>query len=552
MTTEKIDWKRRALAAEKTADVLKTKVRELYNGGAQTAIHRQLDALRKRAEESIRKRAVMEAKTDALRAHSERLEAEVAERTQALKTIFDHVTFGFVVIDAELRIAEGFTKSCEALFGRTVQAGDDIRDFLNLATDGRRADYALALEQVFDDWMPEELTVHQVRQRFELADGRVLRVEPRIVRDAAGEVACVLLTISDTTALEEAQRESQKNRVLIGILQQREAFRSFVEDTRGLLSTAEKAAQSGDTTLLRRAVHTVKGNAASYGLAGIAAQIHSIEEQDAIAAGDIDTIRGAFQTFLEDNAEVLSVQWDVGAAPDLVLAPIHVEDLHTLLGRVQADAARAVRGWLASVLLRPAGSMLGPLDEFVERLAVRLDKDVRLELVGMDTLVDTQMLRPVFQNLAHLIRNALDHGIESPDARGDKPPTATLRVEVADDGADYVVHVEDDGRGIDTQRLVDRAIAKGFLDADTACGLDEQQRVSLIFRDSLSSAEQATDVSGRGVGMSAVRAAVAEAGGQITVDSTKGQGTRMTMRIPHAEVRAPDLPLAADVQRAVG
>ncbi len=521
------DWRLRALAAEKTVEVLKRKVQSLYNEGAQTAIHRQLDRARRREEDNRRRRERIEVRAAELRKYSEHLEVEVARRTRAIQTILDNVTFGFLVIDHELKVQEGFTRSCAELFGRELAAGDDLAALLGIAESVRHSEMLMAIDQVFEDLMPEEVSLDQIPRRFEIG-GRVLQVEARVVRGVDEEVAGLLVTISDITALEEAQRQSRHNEVLVGVLRQKSAFEQFVMDTRYRLEIAGESLEN--QALVRRAVHTVKGNAASYGLAEVVAVAHRVEQEDRIDAQGVARVAEATRGFLRQNSAVLGIDYDDSSQQSFEVPEAQIRRLRALIA--DEGSSPAMLRWAAELIQRPARDLLGPLATFVEKLAARLEKIVDFELEGAELPVDTEVMSPVFRNLPHLIRNAVDHGIEPPHARGEKPPRGRLKVSIRDQGGAYRVQVQDDGRGIPLDRLAARAVALGIESEDSIAGMDEGDKVALIFRDGLSSVEVSTDISGRGVGMSAVQAAVREQGGRVLVQTRDGGGTTMTLIVP--------------------
>ena len=133
----KPDFERRTLAAEKTVEVLKRKVRELYSGGARTPIQRALEKANEREERNRRRREVAKVREAELRKYSQHLEREVERRTRAIQTVLDNVTFGFLVIGRDLTVREGFTRSCAGLFGRPPEVGEDIGELLAVAGSNR-------------------------------------------------------------------------------------------------------------------------------------------------------------------------------------------------------------------------------------------------------------------------------------------------------------------------------------------------------------------------------------------------------------------------------
>lgn len=520
------DLERRAEAAEKTVAVLKNKVREMYGGGAQTALHRALEKAKGRDERNRRRREVAEVRAAELRKYTEHLEEEVARRTRAIQSILDNVTFGFLVIDKNLAIREGFTRSCTALFGRTPEVGESFAALLGITKEAARSELSLSVDQVFEDLLPEEVTLDQVTDRFEV-EGRVLHVDARTIRADAGEVESLLLTVSDTTLLEAARKESRLREVLIGVLQQKPAFEQFIADSRAMLQTAGR--QLDDATLLRRVVHTIKGNAASWGVDAIVDVAHAIESYEVLDAAALAQLADAVREFLDRHQNILELDYERAESAYAVTG----SDLQRLRDAATSSDSEEVRRWVAGVVQRPARELLGPLPNFVSKLAERLGKDVDFELRGGDLAVDADVMRPVLRNLPHLIRNAIDHGIEPAWERGTKSPRGSLSVTLNEASVGWEILVVDDGRGVPVEAVGRRAVAMGLVEDERLRAMSPTERVQLVFLDGVTSAEKTTDISGRGVGMSAVQAAVRARGGTVDLMSDE-TGTRVTLRVPRA------------------
>ncbi len=184
--------------------------------------------------------------------------------------------------------------------------------------------------------------------------------------------------------------------------------------------------------------------------------------------------------------------------------------------------------------LLPLARVFDPLPRLVRDTARRLDKTVELVLEGAETEADKDILDVLGEPLLHLVRNALDHGIETPERRAAKakPPAGTLRVRAFQDKGGVVVEVSDDGAGIDPAAMRRAAVAKGLLEPDAAAALNDADAVRLVFAPGFSTAAGVSDLSGRGVGMDAVRASVERAGGRVEVASTPGSGTRVRLSLP--------------------
>ena len=182
--------------------------------------------------------------------------------------------------------------------------------------------------------------------------------------------------------------------------------------------------------------------------------------------------------------------------------------------------------------LLPAAMLLPPLERLVRDLSQRLGKRVRLTMSGTDALLDRKIIDGLRDPLMHMVRNALDHGFETPQLRTQrgKPPEGTLLLAVASDGATVTIRLSDDGAGIDTAAVQRRAVAKGLIDADQL--LSDARISELIFEPGFSTAPTVTETSGRGVGMDVVRENVVQLGGQIAIDSSAGLGMSFTLRLP--------------------
>lgn len=514
----------RLAAAEKTVSILKDRVRSLYNDGAQTAIHRQLERARERDEIARQKRAVMEAKNEELKRYSAELEGEVARRTAELRAILDNVTFGFVVIDADCRVQPGFTRSCADLFGGDITDGDDLVELFGAKGSTTDPMIRMGVTQVFDDFMPTEVTVEQIPSYFTI-DERRIRAEYRPIRDESDAVAGILVSLSDVTLLWQAERESKRNAALISILQRKPAFVAFVADSRGRLDACRQYAD--DDAFVRRSIHTVKGNAASYGLDDVAEVAHQIEDHTEIDVDDINALENELDRFLEDNRSVLGAEL-IGGSPAVEVSTSEFDALRQLLDPIDAVALDA---WGKRLLRRPAAEIAGPIESLVERLAERLDRRVELSIEGGDVAMDPEVMQPVMNTLSHILRNAVDHGIELPDERGAKNPVGQLVTRFRHEEGAWVIEIEDDGRGINVERLVERAIERGDVTEEAVSNMSDQDRLQLIFLDGLSSRSETTEHSGRGVGMSAVLEAVEAQEGTVQV-KTSAEGTQFRLRIP--------------------
>ena len=163
-----------------------------------------------------------------------------------------------------------------------------------------------------------------------------------------------------------------------------------------------------------------------------------------------------------------------------------------------------------------------------------LGKDVRLDLGGKEVALDRSLVEGLSDPLTHMVRNAIDHGIEMPDVRkqANKPRAGTLRVEARHEAGQVVIEIADDGKGIDEEKVAKAALAKGLVTTEQLKGMSADERAALILLPGLSTAEKVTQVSGRGVGMDVVKTNLDRLGGQIEISSKRGQGTLFRIKLP--------------------
>jgi two-component system chemotaxis sensor kinase CheA len=204
----------------------------------------------------------------------------------------------------------------------------------------------------------------------------------------------------------------------------------------------------------------------------------------------------------------------------------NVEHLEQLSGRLQTGAM--------SFRMVPISHLFDRFPTQVREVARQLGKKVRLEVSGSETELDKVLINQLADPLLHILRNSIDHGIEAPEdrrARG-KPETGAIALRAYYHGSHAVIEVRDDGRGIDVDRVLARAIDSGLIESDRATALARHEVFDLIFAPGLSTAVEVSALSGRGVGMDVVKTAISQVQGNITVESEPGAGTMVRMKLP--------------------
>ncbi len=205
-------------------------------------------------------------------------------------------------------------------------------------------------------------------------------------------------------------------------------------------------------------------------------------------------------------------------------------DAMAFQARVLNDLQRSVM----KVRMVPVEQLFRRFPRMVRDIAKQCSKQVDLLMSGQDTDLDKSLLDTIAEPLTHMVRNSVSHGIESPEerARLGKAPRGTIHLRSHHQGNQVVVEISDDGRGIDAQRLKTKALQQGILDADEAARMTDTEALDLIFRPGFSTADEITEISGRGVGLDVVRSVMQRLKGSVEVSSQPGQGTTFRLKLP--------------------
>ncbi|WP_318393080.1 chemotaxis protein CheA [Enterobacter sp.] len=212
------------------------------------------------------------------------------------------------------------------------------------------------------------------------------------------------------------------------------------------------------------------------------------------------------------------------------LDPVTHGDLITSMGQLQRNA-RDLQESVMSIRMMPMEYVFSRFPRLVRDLATKLDKQIELTLVGSSTELDKSLIERIIDPLTHLVRNSLDHGIELPHVRAEagKSPVGNLVLSAEHQGGNICIEVTDDGAGLNRERILAKAISQGMAVHEN---MSDEEVGMLIFAPGFSTAEQVTDVSGRGVGMDVVKRNIQEMGGHVEIKSKQGAGTTIRILLP--------------------
>ncbi len=453
----------------------------------------------------------------------------------AQRFLLDRVSDGLATVDASGAISAQCSARLNAWFGAPIE-GEPVWAYLGRKSPRFGALLDFGWQCMLDDVLPLDLYLDQLPRRLDV-DGVPLGVSYQPQLTSSGKLSNVLVVVRDLTAELERERLDLEQRELMAALnkltQDRDGFRSFLDEA-SIIVRAVGSAEALDRIALMRALHTLKGNFALFGLRSLSGFCHGLEdaltERREISAAEREELATRWNAF-EAKVRPLLGDGEGGVA----LSSAEFIDVVRMLSR---SAPGEVVKRFKEIALTPVYPHLSHLAEQAVALSERLGK------APLETVVEAAGVRcsrsrmmPFWQSLIHAVRNAVDHGIETEGERVEagKPAHARLELRASMTRDEFHIEVRDDGRGIDWTRLAERSRAAG-LPTETRADL-----VAALFADGISSRDAVTELSGRGVGMSAMKRECTRLGGEIDVESAEGVGTTLRIRIPMQDLRRPSI-----------
>jgi two-component system chemotaxis sensor kinase CheA len=453
--------------------------------------------------------------------------SELERRTRGMQLVLSNVGQGLVTVDKHGRMASERSAVLEQWFGEP-EPGMLLWTYLARFGPKLAGSLELGWESLRDGVLPIEVCIDQLPQRFAF-EGLVYALEYRpILQD--GELVQVLVVISDVSAKVVADRVEADQRSMLAmferIMRDKSGFLDFCDEARDLVSRI--TADSSDPVELRRSIHTLKGNAGMYQLTGIAEYCHDLEEKllsSELALEDGD--RAGLAELWEAFSKRLQAMLGTDQPDGIVIEDAEYAQILTALtrGMPRRDIVTMIAQWK----YESARVRLERLAEQATALATRLGKGpVQVDVEAEGLRLPKEDWAPFWSSLVHVVRNAIDHGLEGTEARttAGKDPVGHLSLRAFHDQGHVIIEISDDGAGVAWGRVRERARERGLPHTTTT---DLQ---AALFADGLSTRDDVSDTSGRGVGMGATLAACRRLGGRVSVESAPRQGTNVRFFVP--------------------
>ncbi len=471
--------------------------------------------------------------------------SEIKELNRLLTALLDSLGQGFFVFDESGTCLKIFSKACL----RTVETNPvdkKIWDVLKVPTE-QVDGFQKWMKTVFTEMLPFEDLAPLGPTTLSHSEGRHIQLEYYPLRATDQSIGGVVVVASDITNLVEAQRVAERERgyakMVINLVKNKRGVATFTQEVTALLGQIEQIKtfdMSAHYETGFRILHTLKGGAATFSLQDMTELCHDAENSLLSLQGQTDTniiesswaqiqtkisgIRQAFEKFLTFLNDVLGPKFlATERTVELTLA-----EAQNLFSKIQTlpDKALALE-FKQKYLLEPVAKSFETYAESMQELAHNLEKEIYpTVMLGAEVKIWTEAYAQVFPTFVHFFRNALDHGLEPPWERESlgKDPKGRITIAFAEEKKNLRITISDDGRGISAEVIRKK---RGLQATET-----DEQVIQHIFDAAFSTRETVTELSGRGVGLDAVKSAVEKMGGQVHVTTELGKGTQFHIVLP--------------------
>ena len=449
------------------------------------------------------------------------------EKNQEMRLVLDNVDQALITLTTKGIVVGDSSRVTQEWFG-PIEAGADFIERLAKINERQAKLFRFGLEDIERGLMPMEVLLEQLPAQLEV-NGQHLAVHynPILVD---GSLERILAVVTDVTSKVERERLEADNQeifnIFTAILTDKKGFFEFYEEAEDMIELL-RSEQYNTGDAAKRIIHTLKGNAGVFAMNTFARECHDVETKiaqtgESPTASTLapilnrwDSIKKKLDLLIEDADGRIEIDND--------------EFLWTLQAVLNGDNREEIAERIANWKLERTDVRLARIAKQAEGIARRLQKgNVKIEYEGGDLRLEPGRWTRFWSTFVHAVRNAVDHGIEESSERlaAGKPEDGCITINTLMENGEFVVEVKDDGRGVDWETVRQKAIEYG-LPADSTGDL----RVAL-FKDGLSTREAASEFSGRGIGMAALREASEALGGSVAVTSEVGEGTSMRFTFP--------------------
>lgn len=511
--------------------------------------------------------ADLEAAKLKLEHYSANLESMVAERTQQLSqanrtmaAMMDSLGQGFFIFDQTGLVLDVSSKACEHVL-QARPNGKQIWEVLKIR-ENKIDGFKKWMTTVFGEMLPFEDLVPLAPNLFEHSDGLTVSLEYHAMRSEAG-IENIVVVATDITSLviaqKQAETEKEHAKLIIHMIKSKREIHRFIQESYSIINELKSYTSKdrlNDEGEIFRCLHTLKGGAAIFNIKQLTEECHAGEQllselkSSYSAAGFIALraksfdIEECFEQFLEETKEILGS----GVTSTERHIEIDLKRLNTIAKKIEKipGGGALAKDLILELAMEPVARFIEPYNEMIGRAAAELDKSVGpLHIHNGTILIVPEVYSPLFSSLVHAFRNSIDHGLETREERIEAGKKVDGQIEVSFKATEQKknkvlrICIKDDGRGINPVTIREKLTKQGIEHSH----LTDFEAIQSVFDSEFSTRDVVTTLSGRGVGMDAIREAAIKLGGKCWVESSLGQGTSIFIEVPYIT----EIPAAYDV-----
>ncbi|MFZ5945976.1 MAG: [Fe-Fe] hydrogenase large subunit C-terminal domain-containing protein [Bacillota bacterium] len=513
--------------------------------------------LRKVEEQTLE----IEEQRDEIATWNEVLEQTVANRTNALRNLLNNAGQGFLSFGSDLLVREEYSSECNKIFGVPISG----TKFSNLIFSKDQEQQAFVeslfseifnhqdnnLREIYLPLLPEEVIINS----------KHINIQYKMIKDPGcdrTEVCMVILSDVTENRLLESQVEKERNllKMVVKVIVNRTDFIQNVKDFRRFITSGLQRILAGSVTneekfaLIFRQLHTFKGNFSQLDMGFIVERLHQLETKmtDFKIEGGLnlgqEELKQLFseidsETWLQEDLAYLEEilgQKLLTEHDELVISKSKLIELEKRIETLLPPSeCKLLIPELRRLRYKPLAELFTSFGDYVTRLAGRFEKPIfPVKFSAEPIQVDPDVYKGVIKSLVHVFRNAVDHGIESLEERVEigKEEYGEISITISTNDRYIVIAISDDGRGIDAADVRRKAIAQCLLPEEQLSNASDEEILQLIFVDGFSTNDNVSEVSGRGVGLAALKNELTNLGGYPRVETVLGQGTTFYLYLP--------------------
>lgn len=476
------------------------------------------------------------------------LEDKVIEKTRSIKHLLDNTGQGFLSFDQEFYIQKEYSKECYQIFNTNNIVGEKIQDLL-FDDSIQKTEFIEWMSRAFNGQLDFELIVDLAVKEVQY-NNSFYNIEYRLLKNDQIETIMMILTnITEQRELELAHKRDQSYvKMILAVLRYQEQFRAFYDDFQSINKQINSV--NSNVSLLRseeyyqeffRNIHTLKGTAAAFDMIDLQDALHTLESYLQNRQFDENLLKDYFDCILDKFTKVTKqLKKDLGDAIEfhqkrIIISNIDFKDSLEEIKKHNLDLYTK----LSHYVLSPISQLFEPYKLLVQQIADQQEKMLHpLAIKGDLVLVNLDSYQELNTSLVHLFRNAVDHGIESPEHRDEqgKDPEGSICIDIQEVQDSIHISIVDDGAGINPQFIAKSLINKALSTQDEVDKMTDTQLVHAVFLPGFSSKDQINETSGRGVGMDAVKHAVEKLKGSIRIESKVGEGSKFFIEVPKLDM----------------